>query len=692
MSNLVAAKTGMLTDSEYADAIARAASAAHSYYDSDRLEMTDAEYDTLIDAITAYETAYPTKAVPHQLTTAVAGGSSGGGTVHHPTPMLSLDKSTTPEEINRFLASIGDAEVTVEPKMDGLAVRAVYENGTLVLLATRGDGVDGEDVTTQAVNSNGDPITGLPHTIPGFTGEIRGEVYMTDDDFDTSNEARVAAGEVVFANPRNATAGSLRRTDATYPVAMSFAAYGATWDGQPGSHYDSMSELTNLGVTTASSLMPVDNTTPTVNAKDVNARIETLATKRATLGFPIDGAVISVNKKADRARLGDGSRAPRWALAFKYPPEEVTSVLRDVEIAVGRTGRISLRGRIDPVSVGGTTITYATLHSPSWAEAQNLAIGSRVAVKRAGDVIPRIVGNLAGTNDTETTPWRTPDRCPNCGNTWDKTNLLWRCRTSGCGTAPAISYFASRDCADIDGMSDAIATALVSAGKVSNIADLYELSVDDIAEASLGTTERGATRIVGPLVAQKIHDQITASKSRPFDKILAGVGIRQTGRSMSRRLANHFGTLEAIRTATPEQLAEVDGIGPEKAAVIHQELQDKASILDRLVAAGVQTSTTSVTGNARQTSSGGSGATPAAAPLAGKNVVVTGAMTGALAAYKRGDMNDLIENAGGRASGSVSKNTSMLVCGEPGSSKYRTAERLGIPILTPDEFAALLGK
>lgn len=692
--------TGVMADDEYALAVGRARDAAAAYYDTDRLTMTDSEYDALVERISAYEAAHPDKAVDHGLTSQVAAGASVGGDVPHPRPMLSLDKVTDDEAgARRFIrqASGDGAEpLVVEPKMDGMAVRAVYENGRLTQLVTRGDGTAGEDVTAQYVNVNGDPIRGLPVDVAdaGFTGEVRGEVFMTDADFEASNEARVAAGKPAFANPRNATAGSLRRADPTYAVHMSFAAYDVDLDSPAsGSHVAQMEDLEARGFCSAQSLMPEDERTGRrpagmTDEDDVLRRVRALQGARETLGFPIDGAVISVDSASRRAALGDGSRVPKWALAYKYPADEVTSVLRDVEVTVGRTGRISLRARIDPVEVDGTTITYATLHSPSWVEAQHIGVGSRVAVKRAGDVIPRVTGGLTGDDDA-TPAWRAPDNCPQCGEPWDRSSLLWRCR-GGCGTAPAVSYFASRDCADLDGMSDAISNALVESGKVNDVADLYALTVDDIAETRIGVTESGAPRLIGRTVAEKLHQQIEQSKQQPFHKMLAGVGLRGTGRSLSRRLANHFGSLDAIRSASVEQLAEVDGIGSEKARLIHDELRSKSAVLDRLAAAGVNTTAERSAGT-HGSGPAGHGPAPTASPLADKTVVVTGAMTGPLAALKRNDMNELIENLGGRSSGSVSANTSLLVCGEPGSSKWQKAQSLGIPVVTPEEFASMVG-
>jgi len=688
------ATTNVLTFEEYELAVKQATEAAEAYYgDSTILRMADYEYDTLVDQITAYETAHPDQALTHGLTTAVAAGTNAGGEVVHSTPMLSLDKVTNdPDGAARFIDTVVAAggSVTIEPKMDGLAVRAQYINGRLVQLATRGDGITGEDVTAQAVNINGEGIDGLPLQLEDrtFTGFVMGETYMSEDNFFASNEARMAAGKPTFANPRNAVAGSLRRVDSEYAVHMSFAAYGAEMDDPNITEYSqAMTVLESKGFRTAQSLMPdYDPTNPNkgvrTSSKEAIERIKLLETKRNTLGFPIDGAVIATNSYAVRKILGTGTRAPKFALAYKYVPLEKSSIIKDVEIEIGRTGRMGMRVRIEPVEVDGSVIEYASAHSVPWLDAQNIGIGSRVMVKKAGDVIPRVTGGLNTEENAHIQKWRAPNVCPSCGKPWDKRQLVWRC-TGGCGTVRGISYFASRDCADIDGMSDAISGALVRAGKINDIGDLYSLSVVDIATTPMGTNDAGTVRRIGNTVATKIYNQIQQSKEQNAAKILAGVGLRSTGRSLSRRLMNHFGSFEKLRAATVEQLAEVEGVGAGKAEIIHSELREKAPIIDKLVSAGVKTE---IDRQPARTS-----ASPSAAPLSGKTVVVTGAMTGPLAALKRNDMNVLIEDKGGKSSGSVSANTSLLVCGEPGSSKYQKAQALGIPIMTPEEFAELIG-
>lgn len=678
---------GNWTREEYEAAVTKATEAASAYYDTERLVMSDQEYDALVDKIAEYEQAHPNDLLNHGLTTQVAAGASAGGDVPHPRPMLSLDKVTNdPEAMKRFVEQVtrGGETVTVEPKMDGMAVRAVYENGRLVQIVTRGDGTAGEDVTGQFLNINGDPISGLPADVndPDFTGEVRGEVYMTEEDFEASNAARIASGKPAFANPRNATAGSLRRADPTYAVRMSFAAYDVDVDNPPfDDHTLLMASLDRIGFRSAQSLMPgYDPTNPgnagLHGATQVQRQIDALHGARGNLGFPIDGAVVSVSRRHRREEIGVGNRTPKWALAYKYPAVEATSVIRDIEISIGRTGRISMRARIDPVEVDGSTVTYASVHNPDWLTSEGVNVGSRVMVRKAGDIIPQISGGLSVPENENVPAWRAPDVCPQCGGYWDKTSVLWRCR-NGCGKNEAISYALGRDVLDVDGGGSMFANAVTNAGLVSDVADLYNLTVPQVAEL---TGDDG--RAIGVKNATKIVEGIQKAKQQPLNRHLTSLNIRHLGRTLGRRLANHFGSLEAIRNATVDDLAAVDGVGTEKAQVIYDGLRENADLLDRLVAAGVTTSAASAA------SSGADAPTASDLPLAGKTIVVSGSVPG----FTRTTINERIEALGGKASGSVSRNVDLVVTSETTTSKAVKARELGITVMDPDEFAAMVAE
>jgi DNA ligase (NAD+) len=651
------------TPSDFSTAVRAAQQAAAAYYDTDSQALTDADYDSLIERIEASVLANPDWD-DQGLLDAVAAGQSSGGGITHPVPMLSLAKAKDRSDIDSVITRI-DGPSVVEVKLDGLAVRAEYVNGVLSLVATRGDGTTGEDVTAQATQ-----ISGLPSTLTQpVTIEVRGEVFMTDANFDEANINRVNAGKPAFVNPRNATAGTLRNSDATYYAPLSFAAYDAagTEVHTMDDHLDRMAHLETLGIRTATALTSF--TGPVSTSAQALECIDGIGAARSTLGFPIDGAVLKASSMATRERLGAVSRTPRWAVAFKYPADVATTVLRDIEVAVGRTGRISLRAVLEPVFVSGTTITFATMHNVGFVQAGDFRIGDTVFVYRAGDVIPRVSAVDYSRRPAGLPAWQAPQVCPNCSETWDKTSLLWRCQTPECSTVGRIEYAASRDVLDIDGLSTAMAEALVEAGLVNDIADLYDVTSDQIAGLPVGD----GSRQVGTLVAGKIVDAITASKAQPLARVITALGIRKTGRTMGRRLAAHFQNLEALRAATVVQLSAVEGIGADKAETIHAGLHAMSPVIDRLVAAGVTTSAPQPVG-------------AGTLPLAGKTVVVSGAVPG----LTRTEANEWVERLGGKSSGSVSKNTSLLVAGDGSGSKSEKAAALGVSIMTADEFATLV--
>lgn len=652
---------------EFDTAVDLAVRAAGAYYDGHEPIMSDADYDTLIGQIAAAFNLNPDWD-PRDVLDSVAAGASAGGEVKHPERMLSLAKAKELADVNGLVEQLNTGTIT-EVKLDGLAVRAVYEHGELILVATRGDGRTGEDVTAQALN-----ITGLPlQAAAVHSFEVRGEVFMTDADFEIASANRVAAGKSAFVNPRNATAGTLRNTDQNYHAPMSFAAYDASGEGLDGfdDHVDRMDRLAWHGIQTAIRLLP--DVDPTQAPEKV---IEIIGQRRETLGFPIDGAVVKARSNALRVKMGETASTPRWAVAFKYPPLEATSILRDIELAVGRTGRLSLRAVIDPVFVAGTTVSYATLHHVEWVVNQGLGIGSRVAVVRAGDVIPRVTAAI-GEQPEGIIPWTAPSTCPQCGEAWNTDSLIWRCETPTCSTIGRIEYACSRDVWDIEGVSEAIATALVDAGLVNTIADLFRITPEQIAEVNLGETASGHARTIGPNVAAKIYEQIQKAKSQPLHRQITALGVRMTGRTMGRRLASHFRTLEAFRNATIEELAEVDGVGAERARTIREGLDSMKDLIDDLIAAGITTSSESAAVSAGTNSS--------SLPLAGQKVVVTGSVPG----LTRTEAQEAVERLGGVASGSISKSTTLVVAGDGAGSKLEKATALGIRIMEADEFARL---
>ncbi|MEU4298992.1 NAD-dependent DNA ligase LigA [Kitasatospora aureofaciens] len=685
----------------YADAVATAVRAAAAYYSDGSTALGDDEYDALVRAVEAYEREHPDQVLPESPTGKVAGGAAVGD-VPHSTPMLSLDNVFSAEELESWAAGLERrlgrpvAAWCVEPKLDGLAVAAHYREGRLYQVLTRGDGLAGEDITHAA-----DAVLGLPARLAEpLDVELRGEVLLTHEQFEQANAVRTAHGATPFAHPRSGAAGTLRAKDRPYRIELTFFGYDA--HGLPGlGHVELLTRLAELGANTAASTHAAPLRCATL--AEAEQRIEEIAALRAALPFGIDGVVVKADAVADQEAAGSGSRAPRWAVARKLQAQHKVTRLLGVEWNVGRTGIIAPRAVLDPVVIDGVTVTYATLHNPADIERRGLMIGDQVFVYRAGDVIPRVEAPLVDERTGAEQPIAFPEVCPRCGDAIDRAEQRWRCvRGRGCQAVASVIYAAGRDQLDIEGLGGTRAVQLVESGLVADLADLFTLTKEQLL-----TLER-----MGDTSADKLLAAIETARARPLNRVFCALGIRGTGRTMSRRIAAHFGSMAAIRAADAVALAGVDGIGVEKAAVIVAELAAVAELLDRLVEQGVGTQVSrpvfaapaadvaaAVTGTAvigegvtgeGIADEGATAGGAAAGPLAGKSVVVTGSMTGALAALSRNEMNELIERAGGKASSSVSKRTSLLVAGEKAGSKRAKAEELGVPISSPEEFAVLV--
>lgn len=642
--------------------VARARQAADAYYNGAELLMPDSEYDVLIGQIAEMKAQHP-EWDDGGLIEKVAAGV-GAGDIQHSSRMLSLAKVKTDEELLAFVDSIPEPrDIIVEPKLDGLAISAKYTAGRLIQVVTRGDGSAGEDVTTQAGN-----ISGLPTVLQRPVDlEMRGEVFMTDADFEIANQNRTAAGKLAFANPRNATAGTLRAQGRTYEAPMSFAAYEALYDGASGSYLSRLNHVGDLGVSVVHDLLKMEAMPPLATVREIERQ-------RSTLGFPIDGAVLKVNSERVRQQLGETSHSPRWAVAFKYPADTATTRLLDIELAVGRTGRLSLTAILEPVSVGGTTISRATLHHPQFVLDADLRIGDKVYVYRAGDVIPRVTTPVLSERPEGLPHWTPPETCPQCGEPLDKTGLLWRCQTPECSIAGRIRYFADRDVMDIDGLDVATAEALAESGLVSNIADLFDLTREQLAGLQVGTTASGESRLLGQKTADRILSSLSEkAKSQSFARVITSLGIRKIGRSMGRRLADKFRTMDALRNATVSKLADVEGIGEIKAETIKDGLAQMGPIIDRLIMAGVQTEVEEIP------------AVNGSLPLAGKKVCVTGIVPN----LTRSEADMAIYKLGGNPVHSVSKSTDLVVIGDAAGSKADKARELGIEVMDARDFAEM---
>ncbi|MEU2896446.1 NAD-dependent DNA ligase LigA [Streptomyces sp. NPDC001273] len=678
----------------YAQAVEDAVRAAAAYYEGGTSAMDDDTYDRLVRGIADWEAEHPDGILPDSPTGKVAGGAVEGD-VPHTVPMLSLDNVFSEEEFTAWTASLARrtgreaTRFSVGPKLDGLAIAARYTDGRLSRLITRGDGTAGEDVS-HAIGT----IEGLPEKLAEpVTVEVRGEVLMTSAQFEHANEVRTGHGGQPFANPRNAAAGTLRAKERAYTVPMTFFGYGLLPLPGTGSalaervnemaHSDLMALAAGLGVHTSARTAVPDTLAET--PEEVLARVKEIAALRAELPFGIDGIVIKADLAADREAAGSGSRAPRWAIAYKLPAVEKITRLLEVEWNVGRTGIIAPRGVLEPVVIDGSTITYATLHNPADITRRDLRLGDHVMVHRAGDVIPRIEAPVAHLRTGEERPIEFPAQCPRCGSDIDTGEERWRCAQGrNCHLVASLAYAAGRDQLDIEGLGATRVVQLVEAGLVADLADLFTLRRDQL----LALERMGETSTDNLLAA------IARAKEQPLSRVLCALGVRGTGRSMSRRIARHFATMDHIRTADADAMQRVDGIGSEKAPSIVAELAELAPLIDKLTTAGVNMTEPGATpppaADAAPDDDGTDSAPAAGGPLEGMAVVVTGTMTGSLEKLSRNEMNELIERAGGRSSSSVSKRTTLVVAGEGAGSKRAKAEQLGVRLATPDEFAAMV--
>ncbi|MFF8278296.1 NAD-dependent DNA ligase LigA [Streptomyces lateritius] len=696
--------TPVLADAAaYAQAVEEAKQAAAAYYAGGTSPLDDDAYDRLGRAVEAWESAHPEQIRADSPTGKVAGGAATGD-VPHSRPMLSLDNVFSAEQFTTWAASLERRigrpveRWSVEPKLDGLAVAARYEQGRPARLITRGDGTAGEDVS-HAIGT----IAGLPERLTQpLTVEIRGEVLMTTEQFETANSLRVAHGGEPFANPRNAAAGTLRAKDRPYTVEMTFFAYDVlSPSGDPSgdrgdaasealaglddlAHSELIARATALGLHTSGATAVPGRTA--AGTDELLDRVAEIAALRAELPFGIDGIVVKADLAADRRDAGAGSRAPRWAVAYKLPAVEKVTKLLGVEWNVGRTGVIAPRAVLEPVEIDGSTVTYATLHNPADITRRDLRLGDHVMVYKAGDIIPRIEAPVAHLRTGEEQPIAFPETCPQCGSEIDRSEQRWRCvRGRDCHLVASLSYAVGRDQLDIEGLGASRIVQLVDAALVTDLADLFTLTREQL----LGLERMGETSADNLLAA------IDTARARPLSRVLCALGVRGTGRSMSRRIARHFATMDAIRAADAEAMQRVEGIGTEKAPVIVAELAELGPVVDKLVAAGVSMTEPGATPppppGAETDASAAAPAGAQAGPLAGLAVVVTGAMTGPLEALSRNQMNELIERAGGRSSSSVSRRTGLVVAGEKAGSKRTKAEELGVRLVDPAEFATLLG-
>ena len=651
------------------------------YHTLDDPEISDADYDALVRELRQLEAEHPDLASDDSPTGLVGGAISATfSPVTHRVPMMSLDNAMDADELrawaDRVTKGLDGAVPTFvcELKFDGLAISLRYENGRFVQAATRGDGRVGEDVTANVAT-----IGDVPHVLPDGAPEVvevRGEVYMTRSSFEQLNERAVAAGEKTFVNPRNSAAGSLRQKDPAITASrnLSFFSYQL---GEVIGGPEFTSHVTMLDFAAGLGFAVNDHVRTFTTIDEVASHCLHWQEHRHDLDYEIDGVVIKLDDTAQRERLGVTSRAPRWAIAYKFPPEERTTLLRDIMVSVGRTGRATPFAVLEPVFVGGSTVGMATLHNQDQVAVKDVRPGDTVVVRKAGDVIPEVVGPVLSLRPKGSRPWVFPTHCPRCANPLVRPEgeSDTRCVAPDCPAQrdQKIAYFASRGGMDIEGLGEQMVEKLTAAGLVRDPADLYSLTVEQLVEL-----ER-----VGPTSAQNLVDEIAKSKQRPLPKLLTALGVRHLGPAASLALTNEFHTLDAIVSKSVDELAAVEGVGEVIATTIVSWFgqETNRAYIDRLRTAGVNFGDP----DAAVAAAAARAATPQT--LEGKTVVVTGT----LANYNREQAEEAITSRGGKSPGSVSKKTFALVVGESaGASKLTKAETLGVPILDDAGFEHLL--
>ena len=642
--------------------------AGYRYYVLDDPTMEDYEYDRLLRRLEELEAEHPEEVTPDSPTQRVGGAALESFTqVTHPVPLESLQDVFSPEEVEEFAKRMEEALETVaysiEPKVDGLSVALEYRDGVFIQGATRGDGRVGEDVTENLRTIKSIPMT-LPDKLPRLI--VRGEVFMPKNVFHKLNRQREENGEALFANPRNAAAGSLRQLDPKVCAKRLLdirvfnlqLAEGRTF----ASHSETLEYIASQGFRTIPHKV-MDR------VEDVNAEIVRLGDSREELPFDMDGAVVKVNSLSERAIVGSTAKCPRWAIAYKYPPEQKPSRVLEIVVQVGRTGVLTPKVVVEPVRLAGTTVTNATLHNQDFIEEKDIRVGDTVVLQKAGEIIPEVVAVLKDLRPENTEPYRFPEVCPVCGApvVRDEDGAAIRCTGAEC---PAqlhrnLTHFASRDAMDIDGVGPAVIKQLIDKELLKTPADLYFLTAGQLAEL-----ER-----MGKKSAQNAVDAIAASKDRGLERLLYALGIRQVGQKAGKILAARFGSFDALAQAEEEELTAIDDVGGITAAYIREWLESPQSkhLISRLKEAGVSME--------------------AAQQSAGEQFKgMTFVLTGALEKFTRDEAAALIEARGGKASGSVSKKTTYVVAGENAGSKLRKAEELGVPVLTEEEFAAMLAE
>ena len=652
VSNRMKELTALLTEANY------------RYYVLDDPKMQDFEYDRLLRELEELEAAHPELADPNSPTQRVGGEAlSQFQKVTHPVPLMSLQDVFSQEELEEFLSKMPDGALfSVEPKIDGLSVALEYIDGQFVSGATRGDGNVGEDVT-----ENLKTIRSIPMTIPHAPHRliVRGEVFMPKKSFEALNARQEELGKPLFANPRNAAAGSLRQLDPKIAAQRGLDIFIFNVQLADGVDFQSHEQSLNYLRERLFKVIPGE----ILPANRVVAEVMRINDERENLPCDIDGAVIKINDLAQREALGATAKFPRWAAAYKYPPEVKPTVVEDIVVQVGRTGVLTPKAVVRPVRLAGTTVTNATLHNQDFITQRDIRIGDTVNIRKAGEIIPEILDVDLSKRPSGAVPYRLPNRCPICGapTVKDEDGAFLRCAGAECPAQLSrnIAHFVSRDAMDIEGLGASIVDALIEKGHIKSPSDIYYLTLDEL--KSLWKS--------GETAAKKLLAAIEDSKQRDVSRLIYALGIRQVGAKTGKVLASCFGNLDNLMAASEEELTAVPDVGAVTAAYIVDwfRQEQSAHMVERLRQADVNFESKRVVTDTR---------------FAGMTFVLTGALT----KFTRDEATERIEHFGGKASGSVSKKTTYVVVGENAGSKERKARELGIPILSEDQFLEMIAE
>ena len=647
---------------------------SHRYYALDNPEITDATFDAMLQQLIKLETAFPELISPDSPTQRVGSAPNAAfDRVAHPTPMRSLGNAFSAEDLqafdNRVKAALGKDAVdyVVELKIDGLAINLIYQEGRLLRGATRGDGTEGEDVTSNIRTIRSVPLVlaGGIKDIPALL-EVRGEVYMPRREFERLNSEREKAGEQLMANPRNAAAGSLRQLDPRITAQRSLDVFiygiGVRENIEFNTHAEMLEYLKRLGLKINSRYKVFSDISEVINY------CSSWTEKRNELPYDIDGMVIKVNSLEDQEVLGATAKDPRWAIAYKFPAEQATTVVEDIFVGVGRTGTLTPTAILKPVRLAGSVISRATLHNEDYVKEKDIRVGDTVIIHKAGDVIPEVVSVVKSSRTGSEQPFVMPDKCPECRSKAVRREgeAAYKCVNKNC---PALKregfiHFVARDAMNIDGLGPAVLASLLEADLVSDVADLYKLNEQDLLKL-----ER-----MGPKSAQNLLAAIEISKQAGLARVLFGLGIRYVGVKAAGTIARHFGNIDEVTKAGFDQLVQLEDIGEKiaESLVAYFALPENLALVEKLRKAGLKLTEDKLQTTGEQ-------------PFAGKTFV----LTGTLAQLTRADATKLIESLGGKVAGSVSKKTSYVVAGEEAGSKLEKAQQLGVAVLSEDEFIHL---